>query len=1520
MRERKDLLMVHLEMNPPAGRRMVTHAGDVVTFELRVKSADKAGLPKGWEARLRTNLGRAECFRQEVVLTHYGKLPLAGASWRDLPMVARGDRWVVTVPLTEVGYFQAKPYVLDESKFQHWPDGPDVGVHVEPSWTRTANTVYCAFPRMFGKWSKSRPEHQAAHQTPEIMKLDKQGFVVIPPSGTLRDVQRELPHILDKLGCRIVHLLPVGPTPTTFARFGRFGSPYAVQDLTAIDPALVEFDQRTTGVQQFEELARAIHAKGSRLFLDIVINHTGWGSREWNDHPDWFLRKKDGRFECPGAWGVVWEDLVEFDQRHVPLWDYLANAFLTWCQRGVDGFRCDAGYKVPVHVWQYITARVRQEFPDTVFFLEGLGGPWDATEALLTVGGMQWAYSELFQNMDPVAIHGYLDHALKASAEVGVLVNYSETHDNSRLAAHPKGLAWSRYRNLLCALTSVSGGYGFTCGVEWGATEQIQVHSSRGLNWGAPENLMADLAAINELLAEHPCFFDGARLSLISPPGASVCVLRRDSKNGDYSMIVILNLDAESVQNFELPAVVWQQFGAEGMDLLPQGALPTVLSDESSVDCHEPSVVLLQVGAAAVHCLVPKGQENWRCGIQYRCERACADWGLRVWVEGWKKRWGDDDVPKLPKGLWHDWAQTVFQDAEGFLAASLGAVRDSDYRRVVVWTMADTRRIVPVPPGHWLLVRDDVPFRARLMHSQSDRLIQESSIRVSDGHIAAFPPTLAAGEAALQLERYQPEAVGDERQAGQPSKVPGFSTDLIEASLRYLSREPVVDLHPRENTFHGPVVLLTNGRGGMSRIPVDLGRTTSKYDCVLGANLHPNVPVDRHVLVKRLRVWVNADGFITPLNAVNLSSFEPGPPAHWRFVANAGNGRSVEIHLVADMVDGQNAVLLEFTRPHTPPQVGRPLPSDTSVRLTVRLDLEDRNFHWETKRNPAAEAHFESHCRVLEQEEESPEKSKAVGFVFRPDPERAVTVSTAQGSYHPAMEWAEWLPHSVEATRGMEGSGDGWSPGWFDLPLIQGEQVTLSIHTEETDSSTTEKTGFVAARVKQLEAAYKRAGLHPADAWGRQLVTALQAFVVRRDEGRTVIAGYPWFLDWGRDSLIAARGLRAAGMAEEVRALVLTFARFEEKGTLPNSIHGEDASNRDTSDAPLWFGIVCEELAQSETERPESTGLSANDGGRETSISGASDPKQASRSGTLFENRVGDSAGRTVRDVLRSIACGYLQGTKNGIWVDPNSCLVWSPSHFTWMDTNHPAGTPREGYPVEIQVLWIRLLQLLDRLGANPWEGDNMGWAEKARSALESFESLFWLEKQGWYSDCLLASPHLPASEATPSDALRSNALLAVALDISTGERARRTVVASLKHLLVPGALRSLAPLPVQPPMPILGNQGQLLNDPNQPYWGRYEGDEDTRRKPAYHNGTAWGWTFPSFCEALVKAFPDSSDARDAAQAYLGSMDAFLAEGCLGQMPEVVDGDAPHTHRGCDAQAWTVSEALRVWRWLVSLE
>jgi predicted glycogen debranching enzyme len=350
-----------------------------------------------------------------------------------------------------------------------------------------------------------------------------------------------------------------------------------------------------------------------------------------------------------------------------------------------------------------------------------------------------------------------------------------------------------------------------------------------------------------------------------------------------------------------------------------------------------------------------------------------------------------------------------------------------------------------------------------------------------------------------------------------------------------------------------------------------------------------------------------------------------------------------------------------------------------------------------------------------------------------------------------------------------------------------------------------------------------------------------------------------------------------------VRDVLVTFGCFEENGTLPNTIHGDNATNRDTSDAPLWFGVACEEAAPHFTN--------------------------------FYETRV-DARKRPLADVLRSIATHCIRGTPNGIRMDSESGLIWSPSHFTWMDTNFPAATPREGYPIEIQALWIRLLRQLHTISA-PSDGEP--WDQLAARAENSLNELFWLEERGWFADVLTARADVPANLAERDDALRSNCVFPISLGLFTGERARRTLDAVMRYLVVPGALRTLAPLRVIPPTPVYGNHGELLNDPQNPYWPRYEGDEDTRRKPAYHSGTAWAWTFPSFCEAVVRAWNFEPNAVAAARAYLLSMRDLMYVGCAGHIGEIFDGDAPHTPRGCDAQAWSATEALRVWRLLQSL-
>ena len=1424
--------MPHPTMTPPPGARLLRFVGDRVPFAL----AHPAPGSPGWRAFLRTNLTRGTRMRTETLaLLGEGSRDPAGSSWRDIPLFEQEGGWGLDLALTEPGSFCAKAYCVDPEGFQHWPEGDNLCLSIHPDRLRTANTIYCAFPRMFGNAAqRQKPELAGA-----IQSLDTAGYSVIPPSGLLRDLTAAVPHILERLGCRILHLLPVGPVPTTYARMGRFGSPYAQLDLTAIDPALVEFDRRTTAEEQFRELTAAVHQRGGQVILDILVNHTGWGSRLLEHRPEWFRRNPDGTFHSPGAWGNTWADLVELDQGSPALWDTVARALLVWCGRGVDGFRCDAGYMVPLPAWQYITAKVHRCYPEAIFLLEGLGGAWEATEALLTRGGMHWAYSELFQNHHPIEVAHYLDHCLRQGERTGLLVHYSETHDNLRLAG--RGAAWSRLRNRLSALVGQSGGFGFTAGVEWLAAEKVDVHEARDLAWGAEPNLIEDLAALNRLLSDHPCFFDGADVRRLSGDDAPVLALRRISAEGLDEVLVLVNLDAEKAQACQILAADWLVLDPSPIDLLGQ-AMPV----GKGLAGGGRELVLPPGGS---YCLAAHPTPLGLAGEEYRRARAQSAWAVQSLA-------AVHPAEAIGPGDWRGLAPRSARNPEAFLAAlchvegSLlqrdllaaldAALADPAFPQVTVWQVEDVRRVSLVAPGHWLLLRDASPFSATLRGAGRDDLHLRST-PADEGFIAAIPPCPArGGDATLTLQRHAPEARD------------------VEAVIRFLPEQP-------EPSRPGPngLALLTNGRGGMARMPADLGGITSKYDCLLAANLHPTAPSDRHVLAKRVRAWVNADGFITPLDGHNLIQMKAGPPARWTFQASAGDGRRVELCLEARMPVEQNAVELCWSRPANAGE-DTDLPSRHDVRLTVRLDLEDRSFHGETRLDAATEGYFNAATTSLEDR---------TGFRFAPSVGRRLEAWVTSGDYHPQPEASLGIKHPLEGSRGLVDSGDAWSPGWFDLPLPPASEIRMVVSAEEQlpeEYVTPEPAGILDLR--------------------ERLRSALQAFLARRDDGLTVIAGYPWFLDWGRDTLIVCRGLLASGQAEEAGLILRTFAALEEGGTLPNMLGAEHTGDRDTSDAPLWLAVACEEAA--DRLGPAFFFAAAGAGTRTTPALAGGE--------------------RTVLEVLTSLGEHLRIRASNGVRMDPASGLLWSPAHFTWMDTRYPMGTPREGYPVEIQALWIRLLRLLDRLRA-PSDGEP--WSATAARA-EASLGAFWLEDQGWFADVLLAPPDVPAKEAVPADHLRPNQLFLVTLGLVAGDRARRAVGACARHLLVPGGLRSLAPLPVSVPLPIPAPWGGLLNDPLHPYQGRYEGDEDTRRKPAYHNGTAWVWQLPLLCEALDLAWDGDPAARATARAWLGSVAPLLDSGCLGQLPEILDGDAPHTPRGCDAQAWSVSETLRVWSFL----
>ncbi|MCL1888772.1 MAG: alpha-amylase family glycosyl hydrolase, partial [Kiritimatiellaeota bacterium] len=503
-------------------------------------------------AFLRSNLGHVSERRHDIITAVESETPPTTRDWHEIPMSpdpAQPGVYTLRLPLAEPGFFALKACLVPEGETTPlWPEGPDTRVKVEPAHAVCANTVYTAFTRQFGKALTEDP-HAQNRETADA--LTAQGYTVIPPSGTFRGLIRQLDHILGEMRFHILQLLPVHPTPTTYGRMGTFGSPFASRDLMDVDPALAEFDTRTTPMDQFRELVDTVHARGARIFLDIPANHTGWASVLQERHPEWFKRDPStSAFKSPGAWGIVWEDLVELDYAQPDLRDYMAEVFLFWCAFGIDGFRCDAGYMVPAEVWEYITAKVRLSFPDTVFFLEGLGGEISVTRKLITESGLDWAYSELFQTETRADFERYFPAASQLSRECGPLVHFAETHDNNRLAVRqvfrPVGHLYSRMRVALSALLSDTGAWGITCGVEYFATEKIDVHKTSSLNSDSAETLIPFIKQLNDLISTHPAFRPGSTVRLLSSDGNTLNI-ERTSPDGDASLLVHINLDTYEV-------------------------------------------------------------------------------------------------------------------------------------------------------------------------------------------------------------------------------------------------------------------------------------------------------------------------------------------------------------------------------------------------------------------------------------------------------------------------------------------------------------------------------------------------------------------------------------------------------------------------------------------------------------------------------------------------------------------------------------------------------------------------------------------------------------------------------------------------------------------------------------------------------------------------------------------------------------------------------------------------------------
>ncbi len=462
----------------------------------------------------------------------------------------------------------------------------------------------------------------------------------------------------------------------------------------------------------------------------------------------------------------------------------------------------------------------------------------------------------------------------------------------------------------------------------------------------------------------------------------------------------------------------------------------------------------------------------------------------------------------------------------------------------------------------------------------------------------------------------------------------------------------------------------------------------------------------------------------------------------------------------------------------------------------------------------------------------------------------------ATGRFQSAPDWYWGFRRRAETERGLDDREDLFVPGVFFATLGPGQEQILVLSAGEPPA--VEPDQALAVERARQEALLRRAGVEAAPRVIQQLVLAADQFLVKRQigsgqSGRTIIAGYHWFGDWGRDTMISLPGLAlATGRPEEAADVLDTYARYLSQGMLPNRFPDDGAEPEYNSvDATLWLFQAVRQYAVT--------------GDRE-----------------LIDRLI---------PLLRDVIEWHCRGTRHGIALDPADGLLRAGEDgyaLTWMDAriDGKGCTARIGKPVEINALWHAALRTLAALLAERGDPAAARYTALAEQAAASFRARFWKPELGYLADVV------DTPEGSDDVSLRPNQLLALSLPypLLAPEQARAVLKTVGQHLLTSYGLRSLAP-----------------SDPR--YHGAYGGSQ-RERDGAYHQGTAWTWLLGPYAEAYARVTGDRSTARS----LLQPLAHHLCDAGLGTVSEILDGDPPHTPRGCIAQAWGVAEALRVWR------
>ena len=634
--------------------------------------------------------------------------------------------------------------------------------------------------------------------------------------------------------------------------------------------------------------------------------------------------------------------------------------------------------------------------------------------------------------------------------------------------------------------------------------------------------------------------------------------------------------------------------------------------------------------------------------------------------------------------------------------------------------------------------------------------------------------------------------------------------------------------------------LCANGIGGFASGTV-AGTLTRRYHGLLVAALTP--PLGRTLLVAKADeqleyaglsrpLFVNrwSDGVVEPAGHVDLEAFRlEGTTPVWTYAC-----ADALLEKRIFMEPGANTT---YVRYHL-------LRATDPATLEIKGLVNYRDYH-ATTRGSDWQMRVEPVSHGL----------RVVAF----DGARPFVLLAEDAEVRPAHDWYRGFRLAAEDARGLDAHEDHLHAGTIRLRLAPGTSRTVVLSCEPTPSLDGEAAW---ARRQRHEAdllvRWERvqSTVTPAPAWIRQLVLAADQFVVSRPlpddpDGMSILAGYHWFGDWGRDTMIGLPGLTlVTGRPEIGRRILSTFARFVDRGMLPNRFPDAGAAPEyNTADATLWYFEAIRAY------------------------------HAATEDDVLLKE---------LFPVLEGIVAWHRRGTRYGIAEDPADGLLHAGElgvQLTWMDARvgNWVVTPRTGKAIEINALWYNALRAMATFARRLGQPAEL-WETLAATVRKGFER-FWNGTAGHCYDVIDG----PAGD---DDTLRPNQIFVVSLAESplSPERQRHVVDACARHLLTSFGLRSLAP-----------------GHPS--YHGGYGGGP-AERDAVYHQGPAWAWLLGPFVLAHLRVYQDPDGARG----FLAPLANHLADYGVGSIAEIFEGDPPFRPRGCIAQAWSVSEALRAWR------